>query len=513
MMQGGGRIIFLRGMAVAAGLVLAGPVLVGPALAQGSPPPRAKAAAKPAVHGKLLAAGKPVPPTSARAGGETLQGAMTRAYSTNPALLAERANLRATDENVPAALAGWRPQVSISASAGYADGYDIQHTTSAIGAPVNTRLTENRGEHSEQLNVVQPLYRGGQTVAGTHRAVNMVMAERARLIGQEQTTFAAVVTAYVNVIQAEEVLALNVNNEQVLARQLQATNDRFRVGEITRTDVAQAEAALAGAKATRQTAEGNLQTARASYQQVVGVLPGKLVEPQPLRLPTRTEAEAKELAGRNNPNVVAALFDDAAAKDFFDLQYSKLMPNLSLQGQLSDSKDVTQRNLTVRSAQIIASLSVPIYQGGIEYAAIRQARQAQQQTREKVLDARRTAVQLAISAWETYDAARATIASTREQVRSNQVALEGVQREAIVGSRTTLDVLNAEQSLLNSRVTLVQNLAALVTASYQVAAATGRLTARDLTLQVPLYDETAYYKAVRNKWFGTGDYAVGQPGR
>jgi len=156
---------------------------------------------------------------------------------------------------------------------------------------------------------------------------------------------------------------------------------------------------------------------------------------------------------------------------------------------------------------------VPLYQGGAEYSAIRQARQSEQQSHKLIDDAKRTAVQQAISAWETYEAAKSTIDSTRSQIRSNQIALEGTQREAIVGSRTTLDVLNAEQLLLNSRTTLVQNLAALVTASYQVSAAVGRLTARDLALQVPYYDETAYFDSVRNRLMGTGDYATGQPGR
>jgi outer membrane protein len=211
--------------------------------------------------------------------------------------------------------------------------------------------------------------------------------------------------------------------------------------------------------------------------------------------------------------VVASLFDDSAAKDNFDLQYSKLMPNVSLQGTLARTKDVSLPNETQKTAEILLALNVPIYQGGSEYAAIRQARQLQLQTRDNVDNARRTADQAVIAAWETYEATKATIDSTRSQVRSNEVALEGVQREAVVGSRTTLDVLNAEQTLLNSRVTLVQNLASLVMASYQVAQGVGRLSARDLNLNVPLYDETAYYKAVKNKWIGTGDYATGQPGR
>jgi outer membrane protein len=325
--------------------------------------------------------------------------------------------------------------------------------------------------------------------------------------------FSDTVNAYVNVIATQQVLALDINNEQVLAEQLRATNDRFRVGEITRTDVAQAEAALAGATATRETAEGNVQTARATYEREVGELPDKLVEPQPLRLPTKTQNQAQRLALENNPNVIAALFDDAAAKDNFDQQYAALMPNVSATVSGFRNDNQIQRNQRQSAGEALLNLSVPIYQGGREYAAVRQARQAEQQAAKTVNDQRRTAVQALISAWQTYIAAKATIDSTQAAIRSNQIALEGVQREAIVGSRTTLDVLNAQQALLNSRVTLVQNLATFVGASYQVAASVGRLTARDLALPVPLYDDTAYYNAVKDRWVGTGDYATNQPGR
>ncbi len=214
--------------------------------------------------------------------------------------------------------------------------------------------------------------------------------------------FNNVVNAYVNVIQNQELLQLDLNNEQVLAKQLQATNDRFRVGEITRTDVAQAEAALAGSTATRQAAEGTLATSRATFEQYVGEPPGKLIEPQPLKLPTATIEQARALAAANNPNVIAALFNNAAAKDNFDLQYSALMPNVSLQGQAFRNENIQANNIRQSGAQVLANVTIPIYQGGSEYAAIRQARQQEQQTRKQVDDARRTALQALVSAWETY---------------------------------------------------------------------------------------------------------------
>lgn len=438
----------------------------------------------------------------------TLQDALAAAYSNNPTLQAARAQLRATDEGVPQALAGWRPTVVLSTSAGYGDG-----SVRTLSNGFSNKGRNDRDLFTAQATITQPLYRGGATQAGTRQADNRVFGQRARLLATEQQLFSDTVNAYVNVIQTQQVLQLNINNEQVLARQLQATQDRFRVGEITRTDVAQAEAALAGARATRETAQGNLQTARGNYRRYVGDLPEQLIEPQPLKQPVHNQQEAVQLASNNNPNIIAALFDDAAARDNIDLQFANLMPQVSLQAQAARSDNTTLARQRVIGGQVTVNASLPLYQGGSEYSRVRQARQQEQQSRKTVDDIRRQVVQQATQAWETLVAARSTIESTKAQIRANQIALEGVQREAIVGSRTTLDVLNAEQALLNSRVTLVQNLSNLITASYTLAASLGRLSARDMNLNVPIYDETAYHTAVRNRLFGTDDYARDQPGR
>ncbi len=486
-----------------AGLAALAGALPATALAAGAPP-AARSPASPPTTTPTTPLGHPP---------ATLAEALAIAYLTNPALQAQRAALRAADENVPAALAGWRPQVSVSASAGYVQAGTIQHFT-APPPPYNVKTYGTRGTNSEALIVSQPLYNGGGTRASVAHARNLVMAQRANLIASEEQVLGNTVAAYVGVIQAQQVLALALNNEQVLSKQLQATNDRFSVGEITRTDVAQAEAALAGASAQRETAEANLKIADATFRQYVGLDPAaNLVAPQPL-LPVATSQQgAVALAVANNPTVIGAMFQAAEAKDNFDLAYSKLMPSLSLQGQIARNEDTQQQNLTTNLAQIVLQLSMPLYQGGGEYAAIRQARQLIQQALKSIDDSKRNAGQQAAAAWNAYIGAKATIASTRQQIAANEVALEGVQREAIVGSRTTLDVLNAEQTLLDSRVTLVQNLATLVNASYSLAQAVGRLTARDLGLQVPIYDETAYYNAVKDKWIGTGDAATSQPGR
>jgi outer membrane protein len=441
----------------------------------------------------------------------TLAESLAATYLTQPALLAERAKLRATDENVPQALAGWRPTIVMAGSLGYGDGMNRAYT-GTLGTYINTRT--DRAIASAQATVTQNIYTGGKTQAQINHANNQVMSERANLIVQEEQSFIDTVNAYVGVIQDQQLLALDINNEQVLAEQLRATNDRFRVGEITRTDVAQAEAALAGASAQREIAEGNLQTARSTFQRVVGFIPPPdLVEPQPLKLPVKTEQEAAALASSNNASVIFALFNDAAAKDQVDIAFSALLPQVNVTGQIFQDNNTGARSASTNGYQVLANLSVPLYQGGAEYSTVRQAKQTQQQTSRQIDDAKRTAVQSAVQAWETLIAARAAADSTRAQIRANQVALEGVEREAIVGSRTTLDVLNAQQALLTSEVNLIQALTQLITASYTVAQSVGRLTARDLSLPVPLYDDTAYFNAVKNKWFGLGDYATNQPGR
>ncbi len=437
----------------------------------------------------------------------TLQEALAAAYSSNPTLLAARAALRAVDEGVPQALAGWRPQIQIQNS------YGVQSTQFGTASSRGAFTQDKKPSYALQATVTQPIYRGGRTEATTHAAENRVLSQRGRLIATEQLVFTNVITDFTNVIQTEQLLQLDINQEQVLTRQLQATNDRFRVGEITRTDVAQAEAALAGARSTRQTAEGNVQTARAAFQRDVGFLPDRLVAPQPLALPIKTAADASRIAAANNPTLIYTMFDAAASKDAVDQAFAVILPQVSAVGSAFQSNNSGGTETTTKGVSAVVTLTVPIYQGGAEYSGVRQARQTEQQARKTVDDTRRQVIQMALSSWETLVAARAAIESTRAAIRANEIALEGTQREAIVGSRTTLDVLNAEQTLLQSRSQLIQNLASLITSSYGVASAIGRLTAKDLNLNVPLYDDTAYYVAVHDRLFGTGDYELSQPGR
>jgi outer membrane protein len=470
-------------------LLSAVPALAQPRRHQRSNTPSGSAAANRAVASQLVS-----PQNAPR----TLTQALVATYAYNPALLAERARLRSVDEGVPQALSGWRPTVVLSGSAGYSNGLAISN----VGGR-NTRAALNRDIGTASTLLTQPLYQGGRVDASVQRAKNAVFAERANLIGQEETSFSDAVTAYVGVIQARQVEEIQRNNEQVLAQQLQATQDRFRVGEITQTDVAQAQAALASARATLLTAQGSLLTAEAAYIRAIGSAPPRDLElPQPLKLPVRNGQEAAAMAGENNPTVIAALFNLAAARDAVDIAFASLLPQLSVQGQLFQETNPLQRGLNERGYQVTANLSVPLYQGGAEYSAVRAAKETAAQQERLVAEARRTAVQNAVQAWQTLEAALAAADSSRAAVQANEVAVQGEQRQALVGTATTLDVLVTQQTLLNARLTLVQNLANIVTASYAVASAIGRLTARDLGLPVVFYDDTAYYNAVKNKWFG-----------
>jgi outer membrane protein len=444
----------------------------------------------------------------------TLMDSLSIAYETNPQLTGERAHLRSVDENVPAALAGWRPTVVVQGLYGAGVGRYDEVQTNFFGQNIPTSLENNRTEKSGGVTINQYLYKGGHTVASTHQAVNNVYAERARLIAEEETVFADTVNAYVGYIEDKQLLALDRQNEQVLGDELRAINDEFHVGELTRTDVAQAEAALAAAIATRQTAEGTLQTAAATFVRQVGVQPpNDLTDPQALKLPVKSEEEASDLAVGNNPNVVAALFNQVQLKDAIDVAFSSLGPQLYLQGTAQYSANTSLQKQATYGETGTINLSFPLYQGGSEYAAIRQARQNYQQAVRQTEDARRAAKEQAVQAWDTLVAARASIASSRVAVQAAQVAVEGTEREQLVGSATVQEVLIQQQNLLSAQITLVQNVTNMVSASYGVASAIGRLTARDLGLQVPLYDETAYYNAVRDRLWGTGDYAIHQPGR
>jgi outer membrane protein len=442
------------------------------------------------------------------ASAETLTQALSYAYQTNPQLLAQRALLRATDEAVPQALANWRPTVTLSGQTGFTNSSETRfHPCSAdtpAGLPLCTSGYLNTRPSSVDLNVTQPVYRGGRTEAQTRQAIDTVQATRAQTLAVETSVFQSVVQAYLDVVRDQTLVEVQRNNEQVLRKQLEATQDRFRVGEVTRTDVAQAESSLAQATATRINAEGQLEVSKAAYARAVGHPPGRLIQPRERPAMPASREEALALAADNNFSVISASYAEAAARDNIQVVRGQLLPQISIVGDLNRSYDTATsfKGTAFTTATISARMTMPLYEGGAIYSQTRQAEQTVGQRRSQVDDARRAAVQTATQSWETLTAARAAIASFAAAVRAAQIALEGTQQEALVGSRTVLDVLIAEQQLFTTQSQLVtaQHDAAL--AEFNLAASIGRLIAPDLHLPVKLYDLERHYRAVKGKWIG-----------
>jgi len=423
---------------------------------------------------------------------QSLKESLEHTYRTNPILQASRAELRSVNEGVPQALSGWRPTVSLTGSAG--QEYTDQDQP--------TSQSESSTPRNVELSLRQPLYTGGRTVSATERAEFDVLAQRARLKAVEQDTLFDGAVAYFDVWRDQSVLRLNINNERVLTRQLEATQDRFDVGEVTRTDVAQSESRLATATADRTAAEGDLAASRATFKRVVGLESSELKEPPSVKGLPETREEVIERSIADDPRVVAANFDQLSAERQVREILGELLPEVSLNGNLEHQDETAGEDFRSKSASITAEVSVPLYQQGQVSSRVRAAKQTQSQRRLEVDAARLQAVEDAIQAWENLVTARAQIVSFNAAVRSGEIALEGVKQENIVGTRTVLDVLDQEQELLDDRVNLVRARRDELAAQYEVLRAIGRLSGRDLTLDVPLYDPEEDYKKVRNLWFG-----------
>ncbi|HET7334874.1 MAG TPA: TolC family outer membrane protein [Rhizomicrobium sp.] len=429
----------------------------------------------------------------------SLSDALATAYATNPQLDAERANLRATDENVAKANAGWRPSVNAQGS------YSIEHYEITQGA---LHGTSNSHPLQGQVTVDQPILRGGQTYAGIRRAKALVRAGRAQLQDTEQTVLLNAVSAYMNVVRDTAIVNLRQSNVDVLQKQFNATDLQFNVGELTRTDVAQSQARLSGAQADLTAAQGQLAISRANFEQVIGRPAETLNDEPPLPQTPASEDDVLNLALRGNPQLIAAREAERAADFAVDGSVGALLPQLSVRGQYGWSRSnnfgIPGSNPvgSVKATAIIAQLTIPIYQGGADEANVRQAKQLHSQAQLNAVYAERQVREAVRSAWEAYQSARATIVSNEKQVKANKLAFEGVRKEQQVGARTILDVLNAQQEFLNSEVAVVSSRRNTVVAAYQLLAAAGELTAKDLGLKVTLYDPNAYYDDNAARWFG-----------
>jgi outer membrane protein len=437
---------------------------------------------------------------------ETLQSALAKAYESNPQLNAQRAIVRQNDEGVAQALSGYRP--SLSATASVAEQFT--NTTEVLppippGLPngVSFSVKGYTNPTAVGLNGSQTLFNGQRTANTVRKAESQVSAARETLRMMEESILLAAATAYMDMSRDTANLEVQQNNIRVLQRTLKDTQNRFSAGQVTTTDVAQAEAQLAAGEANLHSAESTLMTTRANYRRVIGVEASNLAPASSVdRLSPTTLSAAITVGLAENPTVTAALYGVDVAQLQVKIAEGALWPTLALQGSVQQQNypTILQPNLFLGTVQL--NLSVPIYQGGAEYSAIRLDKETVGQQRlnaDQLRDQTRANV---VQAWGQLEAAKAQIEAAIRQNDAAERALTGVRNEAQAGQRTTLDVLNAEQALVNARVALIVAQHDRVVASYALLSAVGRLSAQELHLPVTVYDPATHYFQVRDAWFG-----------
>ena len=456
--------------------------------------------------GALMCAAWPLAALPANA--ETLESALGQAYQNNPSLNSQRAAVRATDENVPQALSGYRPKVTVTATGGEQSLSTTTKTNSSVSPTLPATYSTLSGYNSPVsagVTATQTLFNGFQTANKTRQAEAQVLAARATLYVTVQNVLLNAVTAYMNVLRDGAILDLQKRNVEVLQEQLRQTRDRFNVGEVTRTDVAQAESSLAAGRSQVLVAQANYTTSVATYRQVIGTNPGKLTAGTPVdRFSPGNVNQAIATGTASHPSVAAAQYNVDVAQQQVKVAEGALYPTLSVQGSFQKNWLAQQNLSTMESynASVFGTLSVPIYQGGSEYSLIRQAKETLGQRRLDLDTARDQVRQSILTAWGQLDAAKANIEATNAQVQASEIALNGVREEARVGQRTTFDVLTAQQTLVNARVSLVTAQRDRVVASYSLLSAVGRLMPEVLGLRVPVYQAQVHYEQVRDNWAG-----------
>ena len=437
----------------------------------------------------LLAAFGQFAPASA----ETLQEALTLTYQSNPKIDAERARLRATDEGVPQAKAGFRPSASATANVGFSG----QHS-STLQSTDGTLHPSGYG-----VNVSQPVFSGFRTVNTVREAEANVRAGRENLRLIEAQVLLDAVTAYADVIRDTALVQLREKNVTVLSTELTSAEARRSVREVTRTDVAQAQARRAKAISALDLARSNLKTSKAVYERVVGRPPHNLSEPTPpSKLIPASVDDILKIAEKENPNVVAALYREQAARHEVDRIWGELLPEVRLEAGYSQAFNSVSQVNAINSATVSGRVSVPLYEGGETKARVRAAKHTHVSRLQEIEQARSETQATAVSAWARLEATRTQVAQDAIQVSAARTALEGVREEERVGQRTLLDVLNAEQELLDAQVAAVTDRHDLVIASHAVLAAIGRLDGTNLQLGDSQYDPTVHYEDVERKWFG-----------
>jgi outer membrane protein len=436
--------------------------------------------------------------TAGHAAADTLLGALAQAYQVNPQLNAQRAIVRQTDEGVPQALSDYRPRVN--ANVGVSNQFTSQMTEVAPG------LTQKdlywTSPRSIGITAEQKLFNGFQTANRTRAAESSVFTARETLRVIEQTVLLDAATVYMDVVRDAAILEVQRSNVRVLGETLRLTRGRFKLAEVTRTDVAQAEAQLAAGQSQMLRAESNLTTSKAVYRRVIGSKPGRLEAGLPVdRLSPRALAAAIEAGTTGNPAVTAAMYGVDVAQLQVKISEGALYPTVSLIGDVQRSHEVGLIP-EQSSASVQLRVTVPIYQGGVEYSTVRQSKETLAQRRLDLATTRDQARATVVQVWGELEAAKAQIQAAQEQVRTAEVALNGIRMEARLGMRTTFDVLNAQQALVNAQLNLVTAQHDRVVGSYSLLSAVGRLSPQTLGLPTAIYDPRVHYHQVRDAWGG-----------
>jgi outer membrane protein len=434
---------------------------------------------------------------SVPASAETIKGAMAKAYANNPDINAARAGLRATDESVTIAKAGYRPQVSAVASYNRTFLSGVNNLSGANG--VST--TESIG-----LNITQQIFDGFQTLNRVNAANASVYATREQLRGTEMQILFSAAQAYANVALYQEIVASRRQNLGFLNEQLKAANARLQVGEGTRTDVSQSEAQSAAARALLAAAQAQLKQSQAVYYQIVGDKPTGIRQAGAATGGiARSIDSAVALGLQQHPSILAAEHAVEAAGYQVKTAEGAMLPGVVLQGSVARNygePSTLSSPKIYNSAGFGAQVTIPLYKGGAEYGGIRQAKETLDQQTIRVDSARLAVQQAIVSAYAQLEASRASIAANKAQLSAANMALSGVMEERKVGQATTLDVLTSQQTVLNAREGLAQAQHDLVVASYSVLTATGQLTVESQNLQVAKYNPEEHYNAVKDAWFG-----------
>lgn len=427
---------------------------------------------------------------------QTLTDALRQTYLENPTLNAARRELRRTHEQLPQALSGWKPTVQV----------DFNASVSDIEGNAFGPTADGSNEKAVGISLSQPLFRGGITTAQTKAAKDVIAAQSAFLILTQQQVLRDSVRAYMDVLRDQSLLALSNKNRDVIAQQLQATKDRFDVGSVTKTDVKQAEARLAGANADIIRISGNLDTSRAVYKQIVGVFPQTLSNQNNVPALPETLDQAITTAQSNAPNLIAARHIHEAQKDNIDAVFGELLPQISLNASHSQTYDpnpgipgVDQTDESI----IGVYATIPLYQAGATRSRIREAMEEKMLRKIQVSEVERQVEQEVISSWKAYDTAKAEIIARKTQVDAARIAREGVYMEAEQGGRTVLDTLDADQELLNAEVDLVIAQRDEIVTAYNLAAALGSLTPESLGFGEVTINMNSHLQSVSGKIFST----------